>query len=86
MGPRANTAPGVKGEVMESWFPRRLSGKESTCNTGDAGDSGSVPGLERSPGGGNGNPLQSSCLENLKDGGSWRAINTVLGGHKVGQD
>ena len=39
-------------------------GKESACNAGDAGDSGLIPGLGRSPGGGNGNPLQYSCLEN----------------------
>ena len=39
------------------WF----SGKESACNVGDQG---SVPGLARSPGGGHGNPLQYSCLEN----------------------
>ena len=38
-------------------------GKESVCNAGDTGDVGSVPGLERSLGGGNGNPLQYSCME-----------------------
>ena len=43
---------------------------ESACN---AGDIGSVPGLGRSPGVGNGNPLQYSCLENPKDRGAWRA-------------
>ena len=42
-------------------------GKESTCN---AGDMGSIPGLGRSPGEGNGNPLQCSCLENPTDKGS----------------
>ena len=35
---------------------------------------GSIPGLGRSPGGGHGNPLQYSCLENLTDRGAWRAI------------
>ena len=40
-------------------------------------DPGSVPGLGRSPGEGNGNPLQYSCLENSMDRGVWRA--TVLG-------
>ena len=44
--------------------------KKSTCN---AGDLGSVPGLGRSPGGGNGNSLQYSCLENAMNGGAWRA-------------
>ena len=42
-------------------FPGDSDSKESTCN---AGDLGSIPGLERSPGGGHGNPLQYSCLEN----------------------
>ena len=50
-----------------------LSGKESTCNEGDLGDVGSIPGLEKSPGGGNGDPLQYSCLDNLMDRGSWWA-------------
>ena len=44
--------------------------KVSACN---AGDLGSIPGLGRSPGEGNGNPLQHSCLENPMDGGAWRA-------------
>ena len=43
-------------------------GKVSACN---AGDSGSIPGLGRSPGEGNGNPLQYSCLENPMDGEAW---------------
>ena len=43
---------------------RWLSGKESTCN---AADMGSIPGSGRSPGVGNGNPLQYSCLENPMD-------------------
>jgi len=38
-------------------FPQWLSGKESACNAGDAGDMDSIPGLGRSPGGGNGNPF-----------------------------
>ena len=42
-------------------FPGGSDGKESAC---DAGDLGSIPGLRRSPGGGHGNPLQYSCLEN----------------------
>ena len=42
-----------------------LSGKESACNAGDAGDAGLIPGSGRSPGGGNGNPLQYSCLEKI---------------------
>ena len=43
---------------------------ESDCN---ARDPGSIPGLGRSPGEGNGNPLQYGCLENPMDGGAWRA-------------
>ena len=49
-------------------------GKESACNVGDVG---LIPGLERSPGEGNGNPLQYSCLENSTDRGAWWA--TVQG-------
>ena len=51
-------------------FPGGSDGKESACN---AGDLGLIPGLERSPGEGNGNPLQYSCLENPMDGGAWWA-------------
>ena len=52
-------------------FPSSSNGKASTCN---AGDPGSIPGSERPPGEGNGNPLQYSCLENSMDRGAWRAI------------
>ena len=52
-------------------------GKEFTCNVGDRR---SIPGLGRFPGGGNGNPLQYSCLENPLDRGTWWA--TVHGGAK----
>ena len=51
-------------------LPWWLSGKESTYN---AGDLGSIPGLGRSPGGGHGDPLQYSCLENYMDRGAWQA-------------
>ena len=54
-------------------FPWWLSYKESACNAEDAGDTGSIPGSGRAPGGGNGNLLQSSCLENPMDRGAWRA-------------
>ena len=54
-------------------LPKWLSGKESTCNAGDTGDAGSIPGLDRSPGGGHGNPLQYPCLENPMDRGAWWA-------------
>ena len=54
-------------------FPQWLSSKESACSTGDAGDLGLIPGLESFSGGGQGNPLQYSCLENLTDREAWRA-------------
>ena len=54
-------------------LPRRLSGKESAYNAGVAGMAGSIPGSERSPGRGPGNPLQYSCLENPTDRGAWWA-------------
>ena len=47
-------------------------GKEAACSARAAGDSGSIPGLGRSPRGGNGNPLQYSCLGNPMDSGAWR--------------
>ena len=50
-----------------------LSSKESTCKAGDAGDTGSIPGWGRFPGGGHGNPLQFSCQENPMDRGAWQA-------------
>ena len=43
------------------------------ASAGDAGDVGLIPGSGRFPGGGRGNPLQYSCLENPKDRGAWRA-------------
>jgi len=51
-----------------SIFPGGSDGKVSAYNEGDPG---SIPGLGRSPGEGNGNPLQYSCLENPMDGGAW---------------
>ena len=55
-------------------FPDGSVGKESACSAGDTGDVGSIPGSGRSPGEGNGNPLQYSCLENPMDRGAWWAI------------
>ena len=51
-------------------FPGDSDSKESACN---AGDLSSIPGLGRSPGEGNDNPLQYPCLGNLMDRGAWRA-------------
>ena len=55
-------------EALFISFPGGLDGKATACNVGDLG---SIPGLERSPGEGNGNPLQYSCLENPMNGGGW---------------
>ena len=60
-------------------FPSGSDGEESACN---AGDLDSIPGSERSPGEGNSNPLQYSCLENPMDRGAWWA--TVHGVAKSG--
>ena len=62
----------VYSKLLYQSFPDGSNGK--ACN---AGDLGSIPGLRRSPGEGNGNPLQYSCLENPMDGGAWWA--TVRG-------
>ena len=58
-------------KIREACWPGRPGGsnsKESACNVGDMS---SIPGSGRSPGEGNGNPLQFSCLENSMDGGAW---------------
>ena len=65
-------------------FPDGSMGKESTCDAGDIGDVGSIPGLGRSPGEGTGNPLQYSCLGNPTDRGSWWA--TVHGSEECLSD
>ena len=57
-------------------------GKDFACNVGNPG---SIPGLERFPGGGHGNPLQYSCLENPMDRGTWQAIQS-LGSQRVRYD
>ena len=66
----------VKAEAIytKAGLLRWHSGKESACN---AGDPGSIPGSGRSPGEGDGNPLQFSCLGNPMDRGAWWA--TVCG-------
>ena len=56
--------------------------KNPPANAGDIRDAGSVPGLGRCPGEGNGNPLQDSCLENSMDRGAWWAtVHGVTKGH-----
>ena len=53
-------------------LPWWLSGKESAYNAGDTRDTSMIPGLRRSPGEGNGYPLQYSCLGNPMDRGMWQ--------------
>ena len=68
--------PLEKGLVTHSTvlgLPWWFSSKESASNTGDSGDAGLIPGSGRSPGGGNGKPLQYSYLENPTDREAWRA-------------
>ena len=71
--------------VTKNWpglgFPGGAEVKASACNEGDLG---SIPGSGRSPGEGNGNPLQYSCLENPMDRGALWA--TVHGSQRVGYD
>ena len=67
--------------VMYTWlmgFPGSSVVKKSACN---AGDPGSIPELDRYPGGGHGKPLQYSCLENPMDRGGWQAIGLQRVGH-----
>ena len=66
----ASGAHGFAGVLGSTSFPGGSEGKASACN---AGDPGSIPGSGRSPGEGNGNPLQYSCLENPMDGEAWWA-------------
>ena len=63
-------------EIKENLFAILCSSsvvKNLPASIGDAGDMGSIPGLGRSPGEGNDNPLQCSCLENPLDRGAWQA-------------
>ena len=72
----------IREENGVGGFPGGSDGKESACNVGDPS---SIPGPGRSPGEGNGNPLQYSCLGNSMIRGALQA--TVYGGHKrVGHD
>ena len=64
-------------DMLSGWgIPGGTSGKEPACqfaNAGDVRDASSIPRLGRSPGEGNGTPLQYSCLENPVDRGAWKA-------------
>ena len=63
-------------------FPSGAVVKNPPANAGDTGDAGSIPGSGRAPGGGNGNPLQYSCLDNPMNRKDWRAtVHAVAGQH-----
>ena len=70
---------GEAQECMKTWpltlknFHDGSVGKEIACSGGYIGDVGLIPGLGRSPGGGNGSPFQYFCLGNIMDRGTWRA-------------
>ena len=77
--------PGDTGYLglMPDWelsFSGGTEGKASACN---AGDPGSIPGSERFPEEGNGDPPQYSCLENPMDGEAWRRLQS-MGSQRVG--
>ena len=61
-----------------------MGGSDGKASAHNVGDTGSILGLGRSPGEGNGNPLQYSCLENSMDRRAWQAI--VYGSQRVGHN
>ena len=67
-------------------FPGDASGQEPICQCRRHRDVGMIPGSGRSLGGGRGNPLQHSCLENPMDRGAWRATESQKLSQKVGHD
>ena len=73
---RKNVMGRFKGIQVFIGLPCSSDGKESACK---AGDPGVIPGSGRSPGEGNGNPLQYSCLENSMDRGAWQAMIQEVG-------
>ena len=62
------------GKARTKAFQVALVVKNLPAKAGDTTDLGLIPGWGRSPGGGNGNPLQHSCQENPMDRGAWRAV------------
>ena len=71
----SDTSPGKEllGCVVVLGFPGGSVVKNPLASAGDARDAGSISGLGRSPGGGNDNPLQHSCLGSSMDKGAWQA-------------
>ena len=70
--PACNAQEEIK-TVFKNGFPGGAGVKNPPANAGDVRDADLIPGSERSPGGGNGNPIQYSCLENSMDRGTWGA-------------
>ena len=70
---RTSSASVLGAAVQCADFPGGPSGKEPACQHREVRGSGSIPGLGRCFGEGNGNPLQYSCLENPMDRGAWQA-------------
>ena len=68
-----NRTSGGKKSLDDLPFRGSSFFKESACNAGDTGDVRSIPASGRSPGEGNGNSLQYSCLKNIMDRGAWQA-------------
>ena len=66
--------PAIPTQSKRSSFAGGSVAKDPPVNAGNERDAGLIPGAGRSPGGGNGNLFQYSCLENPMDRGTWRAI------------
>ena len=73
-GPEKGRFWRINGTCAEAGCDKRLSSKVCTCNGGDRGDVGLIPGAGSSPGGSYGNPLQYACLKNPTGRGAWQAI------------
>ena len=69
----SDTTEQLNSSMLLLGLPRWLSGKEPAASAGDTRDAGLIPGWGRSPGGGQGTPLQYSCLENPMDREAWWA-------------
>ena len=73
MGDKTNNT----GPCQQPMYMGLPGGSEVKASASNAGDLGSIPGSGRSPGEGNGNPFQYSCLENPMDGGAWWATQST---------
>ena len=73
-----NNFPQSDIEHLWTTYQVALVVKNPPANAGDLRDAGLIPGWGRSPGGGHGNPLWYSCLENPMDGGAWRVTVQIL--------